>query len=233
MEKKNTILLTVIAVATLLVAVVGATFAYFTATVTDNRNTDADSGKTNLTTSNVAGTTTVANVDGEAGKFTKADIYPGHKEVAALSVTASGEEGSKSIVDIIYDITENGLGADNVKVRVYRSTTARNIGADNTTNFFGCAAQTEPADDGTTHFFETCTVTNDNEAASLGTLVNEVTLTGGVQSNLKLATETITVGTTDTTNYYYVVVEFVNQDKDQNDVMNTTLTGTIKVQAAA
>ena len=31
MEKKNTILLTVIAVATLLVAVVGATFAYFTA----------------------------------------------------------------------------------------------------------------------------------------------------------------------------------------------------------
>ena len=34
MEKKNTILLTVIAVATLLVAVVGATFAYFTATAT-------------------------------------------------------------------------------------------------------------------------------------------------------------------------------------------------------
>ena len=30
-NKKNTILLTVIAVATLLVAVVGATFAYFTA----------------------------------------------------------------------------------------------------------------------------------------------------------------------------------------------------------
>ena len=29
MEKKNTLLLTVIAVATLLVAVVGATFAYF------------------------------------------------------------------------------------------------------------------------------------------------------------------------------------------------------------
>ena len=32
MEKRNTMLLTVVAIATLLVAVVGATFAYFTAT---------------------------------------------------------------------------------------------------------------------------------------------------------------------------------------------------------
>lgn len=36
MEKKNTILLTVIAIATLLVAVVGATFAYFSVTVTNS-----------------------------------------------------------------------------------------------------------------------------------------------------------------------------------------------------
>lgn len=33
MEKKNTLLLTVIAIATLLVAVVGATFAYFATTI--------------------------------------------------------------------------------------------------------------------------------------------------------------------------------------------------------
>lgn len=44
MDKKNTMLLTVIAVATLLVAVVGATFAYFTANNTV-------SGTTNVTTS--------------------------------------------------------------------------------------------------------------------------------------------------------------------------------------
>ena len=36
MEKKNVIFLSVIAVATLLTAVVGTTFAYFTATVTGN-----------------------------------------------------------------------------------------------------------------------------------------------------------------------------------------------------
>ena len=39
MEKKNTVLLTVIAIATLLVAVVGATFAYFSANVTSTEKT--------------------------------------------------------------------------------------------------------------------------------------------------------------------------------------------------
>ena len=39
MEKKNTVLLTVIAVATLLVAVVGATFAYFSANITETDKT--------------------------------------------------------------------------------------------------------------------------------------------------------------------------------------------------
>ena len=36
MEKRNTVLLTVIAIATLLVAVVGATFAYFSADISGN-----------------------------------------------------------------------------------------------------------------------------------------------------------------------------------------------------
>lgn len=39
MDKKNTVLLTIIAVATLLVAVVGATFAYFSANVKENNKT--------------------------------------------------------------------------------------------------------------------------------------------------------------------------------------------------
>ena len=42
MERKNTVLLTVIAIATLLVAVVGATFAYFTASNSVNTNSTGD-----------------------------------------------------------------------------------------------------------------------------------------------------------------------------------------------
>ena len=53
MEKKNTLLLTVIAVATLLVAVVGATFAYFgsfTATVNDKANVSVTTGNVQAST---------------------------------------------------------------------------------------------------------------------------------------------------------------------------------------
>lgn len=44
MDKKNTMLLTVIAIATLLVAVVGATFAYFSVTATNNATATTASG---------------------------------------------------------------------------------------------------------------------------------------------------------------------------------------------
>ena len=46
MEKKNTMLLTVIAVATLLVAVVGATFAYFSITVSGEATSTAATATT-------------------------------------------------------------------------------------------------------------------------------------------------------------------------------------------
>src|SRR5574344_1462561 len=51
MERKNTVLLTVIAVATLLVAVIGATFAYFTATAGGSGTTPVS-----VTTSSVGAT---------------------------------------------------------------------------------------------------------------------------------------------------------------------------------
>lgn len=59
MDKKNTMLLTVIAVATLLVAVVGATFAYFTASNTASGTTTA------TVTTEAVGAVTVAPVDTE------------------------------------------------------------------------------------------------------------------------------------------------------------------------
>lgn len=58
MDKKNTMLLTVIAVATLLVAVVGATFAYFSITSDTSRDTSA-----NVEVAS-AGTITITSGDG-------------------------------------------------------------------------------------------------------------------------------------------------------------------------
>ena len=58
MEKRNTLLLTIIAIATLLVAVVGATFAYFAST------TDTNSGKVNLNVETSNKTATFTAVGG-------------------------------------------------------------------------------------------------------------------------------------------------------------------------
>ena len=58
MERKNTMLLTVIAVATLLVAVVGATFAYYSVTGTNTSTTNTVS-----TTTQKVGTVTLAEQD--------------------------------------------------------------------------------------------------------------------------------------------------------------------------
>ncbi len=58
MEKRNTLLLTIIAIATLLVAVVGATFAYFAST------TDTNSGKVNLNVETANKTATFTAVGG-------------------------------------------------------------------------------------------------------------------------------------------------------------------------
>lgn len=83
MEKKNTVLLTVIAVATLLVAVVGATFAYFTAQTTAN----GSSNETSVTTrSEVGGVTlTLANQTATGSDIT----YPGGYVVNGGVVTAT------------------------------------------------------------------------------------------------------------------------------------------------
>lgn len=63
MDKKNTMLLTVIAVATLLVAVVGATFAYFSLTVDQKSNTASiKAGTSKLPTITINGSTATLNL---------------------------------------------------------------------------------------------------------------------------------------------------------------------------
>lgn len=89
MEKKNTVLLTVIAVATLLVAVVGATFAYFTATANTDNGT---SGTVNTTTANVAGATLeIGSVTGNS--YLK---YPGGVGYSGVTLNAKKADSDTS-----------------------------------------------------------------------------------------------------------------------------------------
>lgn len=94
MERKNTILLTVIAIATLLVAVVGATFAYFTASVSTNEG-NGGTGTTTATTRALASASMDlgANVSPADGTT----ILPGWKVVKPVTITGGGQADSKPV----------------------------------------------------------------------------------------------------------------------------------------
>ena len=259
MEKKNMVLLTVIAVATLLVAVIGATFAFFTATVQDNRSGSGDTGETSLTAGSVASSTIVASVDGSAGQFTATDVYPGHKEIAALMVTADNQQGDKnSTTDIAiqYNVTNNTYAANEIKVSVYKSDsqiTAVTKNENGGNDYFGCHHTSGKATAGdftgeevspgenTVKFYEECTKDYDDLKAENQSSVTQV----GSDQLLAQGKSTITFEDQITANannkkevYYYVVVEFVDTKnaatsvEAQNASMNAQLEGTITVVPA-
>ncbi len=246
MERKNMVLLTVIAVATLLVAVVGATFAYFTATVTDNRDSGTGQGTTSIETSKIASTTTVANIDGEAGKFTAEDVYPGHKEIAAVKVSVSGASGDTSRIAFNYNVTENTIGED-INVTIYRAnndTSALSITEDG--NWFKCEKKSKPkteSEDGTMLYYEECDASRTSQLTTSFRKIGETKTISTVPHQdgptsatvFQIATDVITLEDASKDVNYYVVIEFENSDdeqSDQNEAMAKKLDGTITITGA-
>jgi hypothetical protein len=93
MEKKNVILLTVLAIATLLTAVVGTTFAYFTATVNGNDTAKA--------TTVSAATLGVTYTDGS--QVTADDVIPGWSTTKTITIH------NTSTVAVKYTIAWTGV----------------------------------------------------------------------------------------------------------------------------
>ncbi len=105
MDKKNTILLTVIAVATLLVAVVGATFAYFS-----------------VTTNTSDATTTVTANTGEVGTVTVSKAEGPYTLSVTAQDMAKPEEG-----DIKYYAVADGSKDSNTTGGVWKKDEAPNL----------------------------------------------------------------------------------------------------------
>ena len=124
-NKKNTILLTVIAVATLLVAVVGATFAYFSARTTN---------KTDVTGSTASGASLSMAITRVSDAGTAANMIPMLTTDLQKGVTGTA---SKSCIDAnnntvcqVYKVTVTNGSADigiNVKGTMNLTSTAKNM----------------------------------------------------------------------------------------------------------
>lgn len=95
MERKNTVMLTVIAIATLLVAVVGATFAFFTASV--NNETDDADRKVEVTTR--AMTTATFTGGATIPSITETKVYPGFESAKPITIakTCANDKGCQDV----------------------------------------------------------------------------------------------------------------------------------------
>lgn len=214
MEKKNTILLTVIAVATLLVAVVGATFAYFTATASSDGD-DASTGAVN--------TATVASVKltkAETGKSTTT-IYPGTSNYAGMSITASKEGSDAAEYDITYTLSGNvtlseAFTKGAVTYKVYRTTSP--VSAPVT-----CTDPTSTPSATGAQYSQECTL--DNTMTTSGTEVASGTVDGTTASISITDQELSTSGNTQY--YYYLVVSYEKKNEDQNEDQNKTITASL------
>lgn len=223
MEKKNTVLLTVIAVATLLVAVVGATFAYFTATNTDA--TDGAAGNTQIKTQVEAGAAGII-LHGTAIEGSKNTIYPGTMNYVGTDIYASFEDGADTTTNYNIDYTLSGkvvldkameaTGSD-IEWKLYEIEAATAP----TTDIITCSDVEAyvPAGDGATAVegskTQKCT---DNLAALVATNGAKVVDSGTIAAGTPSDTVSFegTVVTAGNHKYYYLVAEFKEAGTDQN-----------------
>jgi predicted ribosomally synthesized peptide with SipW-like signal peptide len=126
MENKNKVLLTVIGAATLLVALVGATFAYFSATSTTDAQT-VTTGTSSITLN--ASKNTVANI--KPTTFSKATADT-NTDVVKISLTVSGTTQTSGVYDIIMhepaitlNANKTGGSVSDIKYAVYQGSTEK------------------------------------------------------------------------------------------------------------
>ena len=244
-NKRNTVLLTVIGIATLLVAIVGATFAYFTAKTTS----DGEGASGRVTTANIGGAT--VTFTGEASKFELLD-YPGGLGVYGSSATISKtkSENDNNNYSATYNlqidyINETGTELD-WELYVVDGSIKDDLSADKTTI---CKLQENKENGDTRYWYADGTGVSEsqnNDSCTGSALINKITTT---LNGKKLATgkllsgknenKTITKDTksselsleeedsnlsnrtlsTNGTNqkYYYLIVKYPNdKQKDQS-----------------
>ncbi len=212
-----------IAVATLLVAVVGATFAYFTATTATQGTPENKSSVETTKLANIKLTAT------ETSKSTNT-VWPGTMNYVGVSVAASveGENPDEKEYTVTYDIvgkvsTEvEGTFNNQIKYRLYEVNEA--ISGSGVSDVVNCE-KVVPVEDGTTlQYSQTCT---ENSKLEEGEKVAEGILNSG-EETIEVKAEDKTINTGET-KYYYLVVEYTNnaggpQNEDQGKKINIELT---------
>ena len=202
MEKKNVIFLSVIAVATLLTAVIGTTFAYFTANFTVSNTQNATSTVTTKTLSGV--TVTLGN------KISGDPVYPGFKGVQEITVEGTTADVAGQFTLTVTPDIDTAFGND-VVWSLYQSDTA-----------ITCDTPVTKTDAGANgnQIYQT---TNCTDVSKLTALISNDTTT----ANTAKTTATLTAPNGGTAKYY-LVAEYKNNtaaaQNAQGKAFNLTVT---------
>ena len=186
----------------------GLSYAFFVATSSTTGNGSISSADTaTITSEGIAG-------DGNIS-FSESDIYPGHTAIASIKVTGTGENSP-----LLYNVIFEGTNTFTIPINYTIYKLDSNIDVS-----YSCEAKTQVVS-GAMQYYEECT---GNNITSLGSPVKEGTISNG--KTILLDNEVIVTSTEGTITYYYVVIEYPNQDNEQNADIGSTLSGAIKVES--
>ena len=186
----------------------GLSYAFFTATSSATGNGSISSVDTaTITSEGIAG-------DGNIS-FSEADIYPGHTAIASIKVTGIGEN-----TPLLYNVIFEGTNTFTTPINYTIYKIDSNVEVS-----YSCEAKTQVVS-GAMQYYEEC---SGNNITSLGSPIKSGTISNGKTTLLN--NEVIVTSPEGTVTYYYVVIEYPNQDTAQNADIGSTLSGTIKVES--
>ena len=186
----------------------GLSYAFFTAT-------SSVSGSGSISSVDTA-TVTSEGLAGDGNiSFSEADIYPGHTAIASIKVTGTGEN-----TPLLYNVIFEGTNTFTTPINYTIYKLDQNIEVS-----YSCTPTTKVVS-GAMMYYEECT---GNNITSLGSPIKSGTISNG--KTTLLDNEVIVTSPDGTITYYYVVIEYPNQDNEQNADIGSTLSGTIKVES--
>ena len=186
----------------------GLSYAFFTATSSVSGSGSISSVDTaTITSEGIAG-------DGNIS-FSEADIYPGHTAIASIKVTGTGEN-----TPLLYNVIFEGTNTFTTPINYTIYKLDQNIDVS-----YSCTPTTKVVS-GAMMYYEEC---SGNNITNLGSPIKTGTISNG--KTTLLDNEVIVTSPEGTVTYYYVVIEYPNQDNEQNADIDSTLSGTIKVES--
>ena len=206
MKNKNKKMIIVVAS---LLLVIGVSFAYFTVSVL----LDGKGASTSGTTATLG--SSELKVEGSLS-FSDLDIYPGHQNVSSIKVSATGENEL-----IPYHVIWEGENTLNTTLKYYVYKVEQEVEVKAT------CEKKNGIKDGAKTYYEECSISNESELRSI---ISSGEIKTGETKKRIITDEFITSSKEGEEVYYYVILEYPNNNENQNRDIGGRFKGEVTVE---